>query len=153
MTAFRSLAAGLICLTPIALTIVYCFGLMGWIGVPLNAATATMASLATGMGVDYSIHFCRRYTEEREGCEEAGQACIATARTTGATIVANALAVGAGFAILLLSGLPIFRGFGSLIALTMVLTAFGALTVVPALLSLGRGIMRRGARQARSAGG
>ena len=134
--AFRSLAAGVVCLAPIGLTIIYCFGLMGWFGIPLNAATATMASLATGMGVDYSIHFYRRYLEERRRGLGLEDAVAATAGTTGAAIVANALAVGAGFAILLFSKLQIFRSFGGLIALTMLLTAFGALTVLPALLQL-----------------
>ncbi len=134
--AFRSLSAGVACLTPIGLTIIYCFGLMGWSGIPLNAATATMASLATGMGVDYSIHFYRRYLEERRHGLGLADALAETAGTTGAAIIANALAVGAGFAILLFSKLQIFRSFGGLIALTMLLTAFGALTILPALLVL-----------------
>ncbi|MGQ9780208.1 MAG: efflux RND transporter permease subunit [Bacillota bacterium] len=138
--AFRSFAAGFGCLLPIALTIVYSFGLMGWAGVPLNAATATMASLATGMGVDYSIHYYRRYLEERRGGLARKEAIVATARTTGAAIVTNAVSVAVGFGILVFSGLPIFRSFGGLVALTMLLTAFGALTVLPAAIGLGLGV-------------
>ena len=137
--AFHSFAAGFGCLLPIALTILYSFGLMGWAGVPLNAATATMASLATGMGVDYSIHYYRRYLEERRRGLARREALMETSRTTGAAIVSNAVSVAVGFAVLLFSGLPIFRSFGGLIALTMLLTALGALTVLPASIGLGLG--------------
>ncbi|NLG85479.1 MAG: RND family transporter [Firmicutes bacterium] len=138
--AFRSFAMGFGCLLPIALTIVYSFGLMGWIGVALNAATTTMASLATGMGVDYSIHYYRRYLEERRAGRGRREALLVTAATTGEAIVTNAASVAVGFAVLVFSGLPIFRSFGVLIALTMILTAFGALTVLPASIALGLGV-------------
>lgn len=133
--AFRSIRAGLACLAPIAVTIVMVFGLMGWTGIPLNTATAVIASLAAGIGVDYGIHFYRRYVEECARSRTSAAAFIETARTVGVPIIANALAVGAGFAALLLSNLSLFRSFGGLIALAMVLTAAGALIVLPVLLS------------------
>ncbi|MBE3576102.1 MAG: RND family transporter [Limnochordales bacterium] len=137
VVAFRSLAAGIGCLLPIALAILYSFGFMGWAGIPVNAATTTMASLATGMGVDYSVHYLRRYLEERRRGLARREALLETSATTGAAIVFNAVSVAVGFAVLLFSRLPIFRNFGALIALTMLLTGAGALTVVPATIALG----------------
>jgi len=47
----------------------------------------------------------------------------------------NALAVGAGFGVLAFSQFRIIAELGSLIALSMVITAFVSLTVIPALLT------------------
>lgn len=150
--AFRSITAGLACLVPIAGTIAMAFGLMGWVGIRLNTATAVIASLASGIGVDYGIHFYQRYVEERGRMQSVTGALVATARSVGVPIVANALAVGAGFAALLLSNLSLFRSFGGLIALCMVLTAAGALTVLPVLFSLRRRPSRKGKARRQDAG-
>jgi predicted RND superfamily exporter protein len=56
--------------------------------------------------------------------------------TTGSAIVINALSVGAGFAVLLLSEFIILKDLGLLIALTMGTSSLVSLTLVPALLTL-----------------
>ncbi|MEW6228259.1 MAG: MMPL family transporter [Bacillota bacterium] len=134
--AFRSIGVGFGCVGPIVLTIISSFGLMGWAGIPLDFATVMISSLATGMGIDYAIHFFHRYREERGRGLPMDEAIVETIRNTGPAIMANALAVGAGFAILLFSRFSIFRNFGGMIAFTMIMTAFGALTIVPAAIRL-----------------
>jgi hydrophobe/amphiphile efflux-3 (HAE3) family protein len=133
---FRSFIAGASCISPIVATVVLIFGFMGWAGIPLNTATAIIASLATGIGVDYSIHFYQRYKEERGRGLSMEEAFAETGRTSGLAIISNALSVGSGFAVLLLSGLTIFRSFGGMLALSMLLTAFGSITLLPAVIKL-----------------
>ncbi len=133
---FRFFVAGAACISPIVAAIVLIFGFMGWGGIPLNTATAIIASLATGIGVDYSIHFYQRYKEERHRGLSMDEAIAETGRTSGLAIISNALSVGSGFAVLLLSGLNIFRSFGGMMALSMVLTALGSITLLPAVIKL-----------------
>jgi predicted RND superfamily exporter protein len=56
--------------------------------------------------------------------------------TTGFAIVINAISVGAGFAVLLLSEFIILKDLGLLIALTMGTSGLVSLTVVPVLLTV-----------------
>jgi predicted RND superfamily exporter protein len=56
--------------------------------------------------------------------------------TTGMAIIINALSVGAGFAVLMLSQFVILRELGMLICLTMIISALVSLTVIPVLLSI-----------------
>ncbi|MFQ6040678.1 MAG: MMPL family transporter, partial [Candidatus Poribacteria bacterium] len=61
---FKSIAGGLISVTPIALTILVNFGVMSYLGIPLDTATMMIASIAIGIGIDYTIHFTSRFRLE-----------------------------------------------------------------------------------------
>ena len=88
-----------------------------------------MASIAVlpvliGLAVDYAIQFQARYDEDR-GREGAGRAPRrrrrAPRRPGGPTIATAGLATAVGFLVLLLSPVPMVRGFGALLVLGIVL--------------------------------
>ena len=62
----RSLVYGLLSILPLSITILFNFGLMGFMDIPLDPGTAIIACVAVGIGVDYSIHYLNRYRLERE---------------------------------------------------------------------------------------
>lgn len=130
----RSLVGGLISIVPIVLTVIICFGLMGYLGIALDDMTVMTASIAIGIGIDYAIHFNSRFRSElREGKRES-EALILTLKTTGRAIVINALTVMMGFIVLVGASMVPMRRFGWLIALLMFISALGALTLLPALI-------------------
>jgi len=129
-----SLIAGLIGIIPLSLTILVLFAVMAASGTTLNLATATIASVTIGIGIDYAIHFLFRYRREFGSAGSATAAAAHTARTAGRAIVFNAAAVLAGFLVLLVSRFTAFRSFGGLLALAMATSAIGALTVIPVVL-------------------
>lgn len=133
---FRSFSAGGYSIIPLSLTIAINFGLMGWFNIPLDTATTMLASMAIGIGVDYTIHFLSRYREEVRRTGDYAQAGLITTRTTGKAIVFNAVAVTMGFIVLLFSSFRPIQTLGALTALTMVTSALGALTVLPAVLNI-----------------
>ena len=57
MLLFRSIACGLICMIPNLLPSAIVFGLMGWLGWPVEVGTVLTASAALGIAVDDSLHF------------------------------------------------------------------------------------------------
>jgi predicted RND superfamily exporter protein len=128
----KSLAAGLIAALPLSIAILANFALMGFTGITLNFATVMIASLAVGIGIDYTIHFMETFKLEYEN---GGDYLLRTFTTSGKAILINAVSVGASFAVLVFSNFDIIAQFGGLVALSMVVSAIVSLTVIPVLLT------------------
>jgi predicted RND superfamily exporter protein len=128
----RSLAAGIIGIVPLTISILINFAVMGFLGIKLNIGTSMVASVSVGIGIDYTIHYIEAY--KREYRAGGGDYLRRTFATSGKAIIINAVSVGAGFAVLLLSRFVMLEDLGLLIALTMATSAFVSLTVIPVLL-------------------
>ena len=132
---FRSLIGGLLVLTPLLLAVLANFGVMGWTGMRLNIPNALSSAMAVGIGADYAIYLVYRLREEiQQGIDEitavrhvlatAGKACL---------FVASAVAVGYG--VLWFSpGFYIHSWLATLIASSMLVSVFAAMTLIPALV-------------------
>jgi hydrophobe/amphiphile efflux-3 (HAE3) family protein len=133
---FRSLILTVISMIPLVVGIAMNFGVMGLLGIPLNAVTSVVASISIGMGIDYSIHFINQY---RVSYAESGDIDAAIAKTyegTGRAILSNVVSVTAGFLVLMFSKFPIIQQFGGLIAFTVASTGFAAIIIIPAALKI-----------------
>ncbi len=130
---FRSAVAGLLAATPLGLTMLLLFGLMGYLGIELNIPTAMLSSIMIGVGVDYTIHYLWRYREERRRGLAPGEAVATTLTTSGRGIVFNALSVVIGFSVLIISTFFPVRFFGILVVVSISACLVGALLVLPAI--------------------
>ncbi|MCL1930700.1 MAG: MMPL family transporter [Treponema sp.] len=130
----KSPVAGVIAAAPLALAILCNFAVMGFLGIKLNLGTALISSLAVGIGIDYTIHFIEFFKREYQSDES--NFLYRTYIGCGKAIIINALSVGAGFGVLALSQFKIIAELGTLIALSMLITALVSLTVIPALLTV-----------------
>ncbi len=133
---FRSPVLGLFSTLPLFFSLFLNFGTMGLTHMALNVMTMATSSVAVGVGIDYAIHFVHRYQLERRRGVSYEEAAHATLRSSGVAIAVNAATVALGFAAL---GLSAFKGvahMGILISLTMVTSAFAALTILPVLFLL-----------------
>jgi predicted RND superfamily exporter protein len=139
-----SVLAGLISLIPLLFTVVVSFGVMAYAGMSLDIATLMISSITIGIGIDYGIHYIERAREEMRATRDRSVALVRAAQTAGRGIVYNALALAGGFSILLLSAFRGMRHFGLLITMTMLISAAGALVVIPAILRVFRVASRRG---------
>jgi predicted RND superfamily exporter protein len=131
----KSLAAGLVGVIPLCIAILINFAVMGFLGIKLNIGTSMIASLAVGIGIDYTIHYMEAF--KREAAKAGRDRTEFLARTfavSGKAIIINAVSVGAGFAVLIFSRFNMLGDFGLLIALTMGVSGLVSLTVIPALL-------------------
>lgn len=135
---YRSVAAGLIGLVPLAVSILVNFGVMGAFGIKLNIGTALVASIAVGIGIDYTIHYLAAYRREYLAANGAGGYLRRTFLSSGKAIIFNAASVGAGFAVLLLSSFTMLQYLGILISLTMATSSLVSLTLLPILLETTR---------------
>jgi predicted RND superfamily exporter protein len=132
---FRSVPLGLAAMLPMAFTLSLAFGMMGLLGIQVDLVTAMLGSIAVGIGIDYSCHLIARYREEARAGAEGEELIRRTLGAVGPPILANALAVGLGFAVLAFASLVIIQRFGILIAVTMLFSSIGALVLLPAVLS------------------
>jgi uncharacterized protein len=95
------------------------FGALSVAGGDLTMASIAALPVLIGLAVDYAIQFQARYNEAvARGADEAG---VAAAVAGGPTILTAGLATATGFLVLLLSPVPMVRGFGLLLVLGIVL--------------------------------
>ncbi len=120
----------------ILLTTLINFGLMGWLGIPLDIVTVLISSIGIGVGIDYSIHVYSRFSEEQKSGWDVTESLARTIRFTGKAIATNTGSVVAGFVILVFSSFPPLRYFGSLVTATMLVASLGSLTLLPAVIVL-----------------
>jgi len=132
---YRSAVAGLIGLAPLVSAILIDFAVMGFAGIKLNIGTAMVASIAVGIGIDYTIHYMAAYHRAYLAAGGRGDFLRATFLGSGKAIIFNAASVGLGFAVLGLSQFNILASLGLLIALTMATSSLASLTLLPVLLN------------------
>ncbi|MCR4736326.1 MAG: MMPL family transporter [Treponema sp.] len=134
--AFKSAWAGILGAVPLALAIILNYMVMGFAGINLDLVTSIIASVAVGVGIDYTIHFLTTYKEERAKCDDLDEVTRMTFRKSGHGIVTNAIAVGFGFLVLCFSKFVVLRYIGILVAIVMFTSSFLAMTVIPGFLNM-----------------
>jgi len=132
----RSFKSGIIAAVPIISAIIILFGIMGYTGIPLNIATVLVASIAMGIGIDYSIHVITHFNDSIKRGYTLYQALEDTIGISGKAIIINVISVSAGFLVLLFSEMVPLQYFGLLIFLSMVGSGLAALTFLPVILIL-----------------
>ena len=112
------------------------FGFLSLIGGSLTMASVAVLPVLIGLSVDYAIQFQARFVEAvREGSSPPRAAVEAAAR--GGPVIATAgLATIGGFLVLVLSPIPMVRGFALLLVLGIAVAFALALTVGLSALSL-----------------
>ncbi len=133
--SFKSPWAGIIGAIPLGLTILLNFMVMGYAGIALDLCTSIIASVAIGVGIDYTIHFMETYRAQRALSDDPEEVTKNTFKTSGRGILTNAIAVGLGFCVLLFSRFIILRYIGALVAVVMFTSSTLAMTVIPGLLN------------------
>jgi len=104
---------------------------------PIGSATGEVVLiLGMAVGVDYSLFYLRREREERAAGRSFGEALRIAAATSGRAIVISGVTVMISLAGLFLTGVDLFTGmaFGTVIVVGVAVS--GALTLLPAVLSL-----------------
>jgi hydrophobe/amphiphile efflux-3 (HAE3) family protein len=113
------------------------FGALSVAGGDLTMASIAALPVLIGLAVDYAIQFQARYNEAAEAGEP--EPATAAAVAGGPTILTAGLATATGFLVLLLSPVPMVRGFGALLVLGIVLALGCALCAgFAALVRFGR---------------
>jgi hypothetical protein len=134
---------GIITIAPVALVVLWTYGLMYATGIPFGPVTATIAALAIGIGVPFTIHIARRFQEDRRLNDDMDVAMRSTMRHTGGALAGSAFTTMAGFGVLITSSLTPFRQMGQVTVFAIGLSLVAAVLVLPSMLALWDGWHRR----------
>ena len=131
---FRSLQLSLIALIVNIIPIGLVFGFMGWLHIPLDIMTITIAAIAMGIGVDDTIHYIHRYKIEYARDHLYRKAIQRTNHSVGNAMYYTTLTIVVGFSILTLSNLIPTIYFGLLTMVVMIAALMADLILLPKLL-------------------
>ena len=110
-------------------------GLMGWIGIPLDIMTITIAAISIGIGVDDSIHYVHRFREEYAIDGDHWAAIKRCHSSIGHALYYTTVTVVLGFSILALSNFIPTIYFGLLSGLAMTTALLANLMLLPVLIA------------------
>ncbi|OQX34964.1 MAG: transporter [Candidatus Sedimenticola endophacoides] len=131
---FRSLSLALIGIVPTVVAAGLILGLMGWLGIPLDIMTITIAAITIGIGVDNTIHYIHRMRDEIGRDSDYWTAVRRSHASVGRAIYYTSITVTLGFSILVLSNFIPSIHFGLLTGFAMIVALVANLTLLPLLL-------------------
>ena len=134
LTLFRSLTIAVICIIPNAIAAAFVLGIMGWLNIPLDIMTITIAAVSVGIGVDNTIHYMHRFRREYSRFGNYRETMFFCHNSIGRAMYFTSMTIVAGFSILALSNFIPTIVFGLLTSLAMVVALIGSLTLLPQLL-------------------
>jgi len=133
---FRSLLFGLLLLIPNVVPIAAVIGVMGWMGMKLNIASAMIAAVAMGLTIDSAIMYVDGYRAARSRGLSFADALHETHQGVGLAVVFSNIALVVGFSVLTLSHFVPLVYFGVLVSVAMIGGLIGNLVLLPLLLRL-----------------
>jgi predicted RND superfamily exporter protein len=130
---FKSVKIALIAFLPNILPVMFILGFMGWLGIPLDMMTITIAAISVGIAVDDTIHYIHRFMSEFKRDGNYLNTMHRCHRSIGYAMYYTTVVIVIGFSILVLSNFIPTIYFGLLTGLAMAIALLADLTFLPAL--------------------
>jgi len=134
LVLFRSLKVALIALYPNLLSAGAVLGVMGWMNIPLDMMTITIAAISIGIAVDNTIHYICRFREEIGKGRDYPETLHLCHGSIGYAMYYTSIIIVIGFSILAFSNFMPTIYFGVFTGLAMLIAMVAALTLLPQLL-------------------
>ncbi len=138
LVLFRSLKIAVIAMVPNVLPIALVLGIMGWLNIPLDMMTITIAAISLGIAVDNTIHYIHRFKQEFRIDRNYLPTMHRCHGSIGHAMYYTSVTIIIGFSILTLSNFMPSVYFGLLTGLAMLMALLAALTLLPQMLILGK---------------
>ncbi|MCC7575310.1 MAG: RND family transporter [Methanomethylovorans sp.] len=131
---FRHVRWSLLPIPVILVGLIYTFGAMGLLSIPMTMASMAVFPILIGLGADYAIQFQNRIEEELAKGESAEEAVIDTIKHTGPAVATAVVATSLGFIALFISPVPMIQDFGKMSLVGVILCYLVSMFVLVALL-------------------
>jgi hydrophobe/amphiphile efflux-3 (HAE3) family protein len=135
LAAYRSFVRALVPLVPVVLATGWSSLVLWLTQIPLNPMSAALGALTIAIATEFSVILAARFREEREGGLAVAEAIRAAYARTGPAVLASAVTVIAGFAVLIASDVSMLREFGFVTVIDLGVALLGVMVALPAGLS------------------
>ncbi|MEO1888775.1 MAG: MMPL family transporter [Cycloclasticus sp.] len=133
-TLFQNLRLAVIAIVPNMIAAISVLGIMGWLNIPLDMMTITIAAICIGIAVDNSIHYVHRFRDEYSISNDYWVAARRSHSTIGRAMYYTSLTITLGFSILAFSNFIPTIYFGLLTGFSMVAALLANMTLLPLLI-------------------
>jgi len=142
LIVYRSVITVILLLAMVGIELAAARGIVAFLGyhdiIRLSTfATTILVSLAIAAGTDYGIFFIGRYHEARQAGENREMAYYTAYRGVAPVVLASGLTIAGATYCLSFARLPVFQTLGAPCAVGMLVAVAVALTLVPAVLTVG----------------
>jgi hydrophobe/amphiphile efflux-3 (HAE3) family protein len=126
----------LLSLGVVSLGLVWAFGALGYLGVPLSMVTISGLPILLGLGVDFAVQTHNRFDEDARTGQPLDLTMHAVMSKMAVPLSIAMAAAVAGFLALQLSKVPMIKDFGVLLAVGTAVMVIEAIVVVALILSM-----------------
>ncbi|MFB6230039.1 MAG: RND family transporter [Salinibacter sp.] len=130
---FRSVRAVALSLLTNGLPVLLALGLIGWMGIPLDVATMTIAAIVLGLVVDDTVHLLHRYATAR-GASSPVAALRTSAQQAGPRMAITTSVLAGGVLVLCLAQITSIVWFGLLSSVAIAAALAADLLTLPAVV-------------------
>jgi predicted RND superfamily exporter protein len=137
MALIGNVRLGLISMVPNLFPVLAVLGVMGWLGLPLDASSIMIGSIIISLAVDDTIHFMHRFRLDFERLGDTRAAVRETLRTTGSALLFTSLVLATGFSVMgALGTMQNTVVFGAMSAMGICFAFISDALITPALIQL-----------------
>lgn len=124
---FRNPRYALLAMMPLALGMVLMFGLLGWLGIPLNPANLIVLPLLLGIGIDDGVHVVHDF--------RCSQGRFRLSGSTATAVLLTSLTTMVGFGSLMTASHYGLASLGRVLTIGVCCCLFTSLVTLPAMLA------------------
>ena len=129
LLSLASVELMLVTLVPIAIGLLWTFGVMGLLGIPIDLMNSIFVIFIIGVGEDYSVFMVTARLDEWRG--QTHNAAVITA-----SVLISALTTIFGFGVMVIADHPVLFSMGATVLIGMVFTFIATLTLTPLCMDL-----------------
>ena len=137
-----SFSSALMPLIVVGLSVVWLYGTMGYLGIPLSTLAGSVAALVIGIGIDYSVHILNTYRFHRRD-NNVGEALSEAVGETGVAIVATSITTISAFMAFLSGMMPEMHRFGLIMSIGIGYALLFSFFLLPSVFVLEEKAMKK----------
>lgn len=137
-----SFSSALMPLIVVGLSVIWLYGTMGYLGIPLSTLAGSVAALVIGIGIDYSVHILNTYRFHRRD-NTVGEALSEAVGETGVAIIATSITTISAFMAFLSGMMPEMHRFGLIMSIGIAYALLFSFFLLPSIFVLEERVMRK----------